>query len=185
MDREVSDDVIMTSWNGVCHWSHVIIDIKFGDDRMRNDQVIIQISQKWAIFRRNQWPCRIWHPFCSRDDIPFVVNCGISESKHEWYCIYTTNGTSRFFQKGCLKIFCPQKVCWNFLKRDVKMSENTNVWNLLQKGSKISKNKLQMGPLSQKVCKKLLQMGCLKNKKLTSKFWKWLCLHSGWLIYML
>ena len=37
MDRDVSDDVIMTSSDGVCHWPHVIIYFKFGDDRMRND----------------------------------------------------------------------------------------------------------------------------------------------------
>ena len=55
MNREVSDDVIMTSSNGVCHWPHVIIDIKFGEDRMINDQVITLTSQEWAIFAGNQW----------------------------------------------------------------------------------------------------------------------------------
>lgn len=45
----------MTSSNGVCHWTHFIIQIKFGDIRMRNDQVITLSDRKWAIFAVNQW----------------------------------------------------------------------------------------------------------------------------------
>ena len=44
----------MGSSNGVSQRPHVIIYIKFGDDRMRNNQVIMQISQKWAVFAGNQ-----------------------------------------------------------------------------------------------------------------------------------
>ena len=55
MDRDVSDDVMMTSSSEVGHWPNVIIHIKFGEDRMRNDQVITLSIQKWANFARNQW----------------------------------------------------------------------------------------------------------------------------------
>jgi len=55
MDRDVSDDVIMTLSNRVHHWPNHIIHIKFGEDRMINDQVITFTGQEWAIFAGNQW----------------------------------------------------------------------------------------------------------------------------------
>ena len=54
VSRDPCDDVIMTSSNGVCHWPHVIIHLEFGNDRMRNDQVIRLSDQKWAVFAGNQ-----------------------------------------------------------------------------------------------------------------------------------
>ena len=56
VSRDTYDDIIMTSLNRLRPYSYINNPTKFGDDRMRSDQVIIQISQKWAIFRRNQWP---------------------------------------------------------------------------------------------------------------------------------
>ena len=41
MDRDHGDDVIMTSSNRVRPQTHVIIHIKFGEDRMKNTQVIM------------------------------------------------------------------------------------------------------------------------------------------------
>ena len=55
MDRDVNNDVMMTSSYGVNHWPNYNIHIKFDDDRMRNDQVITRSIQKWANFARNQW----------------------------------------------------------------------------------------------------------------------------------
>ena len=42
MNREVGDDVIMTSLYIVRHLSNLIIHTKFGEDWMRNDQVIVE-----------------------------------------------------------------------------------------------------------------------------------------------
>ena len=52
--RDTRDDVIMTSLNKVRHWPHCIIHIKFGEDRMRNGQVITLTCYEWAIFTGNQ-----------------------------------------------------------------------------------------------------------------------------------
>ena len=54
MDRDHGDDVIMTSLNRVRQQPHTIIHTKFGDDQMRNDQVITLSMQKGANFARNQ-----------------------------------------------------------------------------------------------------------------------------------
>ena len=42
MNREVGDDVIMTSSNIVRHLPNLIIHTKFGEDWMKIDQVIVQ-----------------------------------------------------------------------------------------------------------------------------------------------
>ena len=56
MDRKRGDDVIMTSLNRVCPQPHSIIHTKFGEDRMKNDWLMVFTSQKYAIFRKKTVP---------------------------------------------------------------------------------------------------------------------------------
>ena len=55
VSRDPRDDVIMTSLNRVRQRPRCIIHIKFGEDRMRNGQVITLTCYEWAIFTGNQW----------------------------------------------------------------------------------------------------------------------------------
>ena len=68
MDRDVSDDVIMTSSHGVPTWPHHIIHIKFGWDptwivtstveNMKNDDFQVEINgpeRLWSPNRKIQW----------------------------------------------------------------------------------------------------------------------------------
>ena len=54
VSRDPRDDVIMTSLNRIRHQPCCIYHIKFGEDRMRNGQVITLTSYEWAIFTGNQ-----------------------------------------------------------------------------------------------------------------------------------
>ena len=80
MNREVSDDVIMMSLNMFRHWLYPIIHIKFGEDWMRNGQVIVQnvpfssiISEPWS-----QW----WRhhnviSWCSGSNLTYLHSKGV------------------------------------------------------------------------------------------------------------